>query len=549
MGMKKYILPIIVLLFLITGIATAQIGGVTLWYLDGTVLKPVDPTWTLGVGGLAPNDATYITQIANGDLSAEQALSGLASGIMRVANTTGVITSLTDSAGIATNISDETGTGILTFATNPVFTTSISLGATGVKISEDSDGALTFLGLSGGYDEDFSINLDDVENTIGITTSTGVTSFNFGAIDITAGDLTAKSLYIGTDESSISAPSIDDGNYTSFTARDSDTNSLVPIGTMTGASDPYFSLGGAMEFKFYNSGYALVALDKQLRFGDSGVYILSDDDGHLDLTADTSIDLNATTTLGANNLLMTGSIADTTNRVLKGWFTDLEVTNAIAGSITGSAGNVEGTDLGTLTDTKVCTYDLAGTEIDCATTMTPDEVGTLTNTKWCTTDGSVVNCATNAPVLTEVDPTALLTAGTDNVKDTHIDWGTGAGQVSPADFANQDIGDITITTGDWAVENDSHTHGSSSIAGLDISDDTNLGVGFALDMATDTIDFDPTEITGGTTWDDGGEATVVWVWSLSGATDPQITFANDLMTLANSLTLTTGNNFILGTTQ
>jgi hypothetical protein len=34
-----------------------------------------------------------------------------------------------------------------------------------------------------------------------------------------------------------------------------------------------------------------------------------------------------TLALGANNLTMTGSISDTTNRVLKGWFTDVEITN------------------------------------------------------------------------------------------------------------------------------------------------------------------------------------------------------------------------------
>lgn len=76
-----------------------------------------------GGGGGAPTDATYITQTPNGSLSAEQALSSLASGIMRVATTTGVVTSLTDSAGIAANISDETGTGALVFATSPTLTT------------------------------------------------------------------------------------------------------------------------------------------------------------------------------------------------------------------------------------------------------------------------------------------------------------------------------------------------------------------------------------------------------------------------------------------
>lgn len=78
-----------------------------------------------GTSSGAPVDATYITQTANGTLSNEQALSSLSTGIMRVATTTGVITSLTDSSGIATNISDETGSGALVFATSPTLVTPI----------------------------------------------------------------------------------------------------------------------------------------------------------------------------------------------------------------------------------------------------------------------------------------------------------------------------------------------------------------------------------------------------------------------------------------
>lgn len=44
--------------------------------------------------------------------------------------------------------------------------------------------------------------------------------------------------------------------------------------------------------------------------------------------------------LGTNSLTMTGSIGATGARVMKGWFTDLEVTNPIVGSITGSAATV-----------------------------------------------------------------------------------------------------------------------------------------------------------------------------------------------------------------
>lgn len=44
--------------------------------------------------------------------------------------------------------------------------------------------------------------------------------------------------------------------------------------------------------------------------------------------------------LGANDLTLTGSIGSTGSRVLKGWFTDLQVTNAIAGSVNGNAATV-----------------------------------------------------------------------------------------------------------------------------------------------------------------------------------------------------------------
>jgi hypothetical protein len=82
---------------------------------DGNLVVAIDG------GGLAPADATFILQTPDGVLSNAQALNALSSGIMRVATTTGVVTSLTNSAGIAANISDETGTGVLAFNTNPTF--------------------------------------------------------------------------------------------------------------------------------------------------------------------------------------------------------------------------------------------------------------------------------------------------------------------------------------------------------------------------------------------------------------------------------------------
>lgn len=54
----------------------------------------------------------------------------------------------------------------------------IQLGATGVKITDDTDGAITFLGTSAGSDEDLTINLDDTANTIVLSSSTGVTTID-----------------------------------------------------------------------------------------------------------------------------------------------------------------------------------------------------------------------------------------------------------------------------------------------------------------------------------------------------------------------------------
>lgn len=94
----------------------------------------------------------------------------------------------------------------------------------------------------------------------------------------------------------------------------------------------------------------------------------------------------------------------------------------------------------------------------------------------------------------------LLTSGTDIIKDTHIDWGTGATQVSPTDFANEDIGDITITTGAWAVEDDSHAHTTTTVSGLDISDDTNLaGTANEITLTGDTLSLATTVDLGGKT--------------------------------------------------
>jgi len=61
-----------------------------------------------------------------------------------------------------------------------------------------------------------------------------------------------------------------------------------------------------------------------------------------------AITTSGTLVLGANNITTTGSLGATgAGKLTKGWFTDLDVTNAIAGSVTGNAGTVTNATLTT----------------------------------------------------------------------------------------------------------------------------------------------------------------------------------------------------------
>lgn len=65
-----------------------------------------------------------------------------------------------------------------------------------------------------------------------------------------------------------------------------------------------------------------------------------------------------------------------------------------------------------------------------------------------------------------------------------------------------------------------------------------LAIDYTNGVGTGTFAFDPTEITGGTTWDDGGEASVAWTFNLSG-TDPTITFSSATVTVGGTFDATT----------
>ena len=76
-----------------------------------------------------------------------------------------------------------------------------------------------------------------------------------------------------------------------------------------------------------------------------------------------------------------------------GGLTSEEVSDLVGGMVTGN------------TETSITvTYQDADNTLDFVVSESDPKVGTLSNTKWCTSDGSRVNCGSNAPVLVESDP-------------------------------------------------------------------------------------------------------------------------------------------------
>jgi len=169
------------------------------------------------------------------------------------------------------------------------------------------------------------------------------------------------------------ASNLADGDYATFGARDSELDVRVEVARLAGASDPYFAMGGLQEFKFYNSGYGLITLDKQLQFGDSGVYVLSDDDGHLDLTADISIDLNGTVTMANNTWLRATDSAGTgvVNIIKVNSSDEIEVGGTLNA---GTLAAVEDSGAITLFNMPVSATPAAGTEMSASLSIDSDVI-------------------------------------------------------------------------------------------------------------------------------------------------------------------------------
>lgn len=166
----------------------------------------------------------------------------------------------------------------------------------------------------------------------GVGTALAVNTGSAGAIVLFNGDAGTPSALVGTNisgtASSLTAGAVT--NATLTTALTVNTGAVTLTGNVAGST---LTLGaGASSVSGSNTG------DQTTISGNAGsATILETTRTIWGQNFNGSANVTGDITLGASNITMTGSIASTLSRVTKGWFTDLEVTNAIVGSITGSA--------------------------------------------------------------------------------------------------------------------------------------------------------------------------------------------------------------------
>lgn len=152
------------------------------------------------------------------------------------------------------------------------------------------------------------------------------------------------------------------------------------------------------------AGKIYLRLDQSVNLQATGAGILTITAANGVVTS-AALTVGGTLALAANNLTMTGSIGVTGSRVTKLWATDLEVTNAIAGSITGTARGLVSVSNGDITIQPNGTGDtIIYAPADVVTTKTA--VATLTIAEAGTV---LVSCAATPYTITL--PTAVGHSG------------------------------------------------------------------------------------------------------------------------------------------
>lgn len=101
----------------------------------------------------------------------------------------GTIDLETDAIDVASSVVQLSSSGVTIASTSP-----LDIGATGVRITDDGDGALIFTGMSAGNDESLTWNFDDGNaNQVVVSSASGVTEISFSAINmVTTGSIQGR---------------------------------------------------------------------------------------------------------------------------------------------------------------------------------------------------------------------------------------------------------------------------------------------------------------------------------------------------------------------
>jgi len=188
-------------------------------------------------------------------------------------------------------------------------------------------------------------------------------------------------------------------------------------------------------------------------------------------TGDGTIEGTSGLTYDGSNLLLTGDIGITGTRITKGWFTDLEVTNTINGSITGNANTVtnftpasgsltlSGADALTLTtsNTTNLTLPTSGTLATTSELHSILTIGTANGLSLSTQALSLATASTSTTgALTDTDwdifnnKQASLVSGT-NIKTVNGATLLGSGDLGTISIAYGGTGATTLTSGGYSL--------------------------------------------------------------------------------------------------
>lgn len=186
-------------------------------------------------GGGAPTDATYITQTANGTLTAEQALGTLSTGILKSTTTTGVVSIAVSDTDYDSSVTNEINTiqGDDNVATSGL---AISIDGAGIVTTDVVDDILTITGTEADTLDtvsDRGATTDQTLITGGITT-TGVISggtLTDSTLSITGGNITSAAAITASGQ--ISGGTLTDGTLLIQSGDITNAGNITGTGTLT----------------------------------------------------------------------------------------------------------------------------------------------------------------------------------------------------------------------------------------------------------------------------------------------------------------------------